>query len=396
MTVLARAVARHLDETIGRGRNRSSARAHHHRRFAESADAGRSRNPCSASAGSCPVRGCRRPLASGVRGWGRVYSGGQAGDGGIVAEGGDGFQRHGTGSLDGPFVVLFEQDRTDEPFERVGAAELRPMRGGGAHVGVQVGVRVVHEGGDPRLVRGRQGAGPDLLLAGHRASPHSNFRRHRGCAPGRDRTTTRSLLTNPMGTASWILGPRGGIPDPPGRKHIIDRRRHARLLDRHRARRRTNERRRAAAAPPVPTDVPARTGVSRAGSGEPAGTNAKAIHRVLGRRGSATAPDDVPVSFEVFNGKDGNSSATPSSLPPVGAATTRPAQCAMRERISVLRDFETHVDILSEDPVRAAFDSPNRRNGPPANRFHEAAPSRASARRTHRLAPIGKAASLKS
>ena len=35
-------------------------------------------------------------------------------DDGIIADGRDGFQRHVTRTLDRPFVVLFEQDGTDE------------------------------------------------------------------------------------------------------------------------------------------------------------------------------------------------------------------------------------------------------------------------------------------
>jgi hypothetical protein len=34
--------------------------------------------------------------------------------GGIIAQRRDGFQRHVTGALDGPLVVLFEHDRCDE------------------------------------------------------------------------------------------------------------------------------------------------------------------------------------------------------------------------------------------------------------------------------------------
>jgi hypothetical protein len=35
-------------------------------------------------------------------------------DGRIIAQRCDGFQRHVTGALDGPFIVLLEQDRADE------------------------------------------------------------------------------------------------------------------------------------------------------------------------------------------------------------------------------------------------------------------------------------------
>jgi hypothetical protein len=39
----------------------------------------------------------------------------QAGDSGIIADGGDRFPRHVARALDSPFVVLFEQDGSDEP-----------------------------------------------------------------------------------------------------------------------------------------------------------------------------------------------------------------------------------------------------------------------------------------
>ena len=38
-------------------------------------------------------------------------------DGGILAQRGDGFQRHIAGTLDGPFVVLLEQDGTDQAID---------------------------------------------------------------------------------------------------------------------------------------------------------------------------------------------------------------------------------------------------------------------------------------
>jgi len=44
--------------------------------------------------------------------------GGQSDDR-IIAQGGYGFQGHVAGALDGPFVVLFEQDRADEPADGV-------------------------------------------------------------------------------------------------------------------------------------------------------------------------------------------------------------------------------------------------------------------------------------
>lgn len=79
-------------------------------------------------------------------------------DDGVIAHCRDCFQRHVSGALDGPFIVLFAQDGADEPcdgcfagddaddlcpafdlaveaFERIGAVELHPVLGGEAHVG---------------------------------------------------------------------------------------------------------------------------------------------------------------------------------------------------------------------------------------------------------------------
>ena len=67
-----------------------------------------------------------------------------------MAQGSDGFQRHVTGALNGPFIVLLEQDRADEagdgglvgedaddigaaldlavePFQRIGGVDLGPV-----------------------------------------------------------------------------------------------------------------------------------------------------------------------------------------------------------------------------------------------------------------------------
>src|SRR5271170_6301264 len=44
-------------------------------------------------------------------------------DDGIIAQGGHGFQRHVTGALDGPFVVLLEEDSPDEPDDGVVVGE---------------------------------------------------------------------------------------------------------------------------------------------------------------------------------------------------------------------------------------------------------------------------------
>jgi hypothetical protein len=40
-------------------------------------------------------------------------------DDGIIAQGGHVFRRHVSGALDGPFVILLQQDRADEPYDGV-------------------------------------------------------------------------------------------------------------------------------------------------------------------------------------------------------------------------------------------------------------------------------------
>jgi hypothetical protein len=80
----------------------------------------------------------------------------------------DGFQRHGAGALDGPLIILLQQDRTDWPgdgvlvgedgddvaspfdpavqsFNRVGGVYFGPMLGGKAHVGQHVLFGIVEQ-----------------------------------------------------------------------------------------------------------------------------------------------------------------------------------------------------------------------------------------------------------
>ncbi len=54
------------------------------------------------------------------RGW-PVWSGGHGGqaDERIIAQRRDGFQAHVAGALDGPFIVLFEQDGANEAGDRL-------------------------------------------------------------------------------------------------------------------------------------------------------------------------------------------------------------------------------------------------------------------------------------
>src|SRR5215469_3233031 len=96
--------------------------------------------------------------------------GGQPDDG-IVTQGCGRFQRHVAGALNWPFIVLLEQDRTDEtcdgliigedaddigaaldlavqPFDRVCRVQLGPSRRRKCHIGQHVALGVVHELGE--------------------------------------------------------------------------------------------------------------------------------------------------------------------------------------------------------------------------------------------------------
>jgi hypothetical protein len=89
-------------------------------------------------------------------------------DGWIIAQGRDGFQRHVTGALDGPLVVLFEQDRADqaddgifigedadhlgspldlavEALNRVDRVQLGSMLGREGHIGEHIGLGLIQE-----------------------------------------------------------------------------------------------------------------------------------------------------------------------------------------------------------------------------------------------------------
>jgi hypothetical protein len=89
----------------------------------------------------------------------------------IIAQGIDGFQRHVTGSLDRPFVILLEQDRPNEPdyrvpvgedaddvgapldlaveaLDRIGAVQFGTVLDGEGHVGEHVGFGLVKERGE--------------------------------------------------------------------------------------------------------------------------------------------------------------------------------------------------------------------------------------------------------
>lgn len=63
---------------------------------------------------SCPLAWCSWRVTT-FAGESRAGAGdSREADGGIIAQWRDGFQRHVAGTLDGPFVVLLEQDCPDE------------------------------------------------------------------------------------------------------------------------------------------------------------------------------------------------------------------------------------------------------------------------------------------
>ena len=84
-----------------------------------------------------------------------------------------GFQRHVSGALDNPLIILLQEDCADEPddrrligkdaddfgspldlavetLDRIRGVQLRPMRGGEAHIGERVGFGFVHQRREPR------------------------------------------------------------------------------------------------------------------------------------------------------------------------------------------------------------------------------------------------------
>lgn len=90
----------------------------------------------------------------------------------IIGQWRDGFQGHVSGTLHGPFVVLFKQQGADESddrgfvgedaddlaatldlaveaLERVGGVELRAVLGREAHVGQHIGFGLIEQGGEP-------------------------------------------------------------------------------------------------------------------------------------------------------------------------------------------------------------------------------------------------------
>ena len=130
-------------------------------------------------------------------------------DEGIIAQLANALQRHVAGSLDGPFVVLFQQqgaDETDdgvvvgedadhvgapldlavEALDRIGAVELRPMLLREGHVGEHVGLGIVENSGELWQLRATLiGDGAPLGAGGLGRLLHKG-----GCDEGRDDATT--------------------------------------------------------------------------------------------------------------------------------------------------------------------------------------------------------------
>src|SRR5271165_1856778 len=121
---------------------------------------------------SCPTTWCNRWPARWARvGLGLDHSGGHGGqtDGGSIADGRECLKGQ-IATLDGPLVILFEQDSADQSrdglfvredadnlsaaldllvqsFQRIGAVDLAPMLLGEAHAGEHIGLGAVHQGG---------------------------------------------------------------------------------------------------------------------------------------------------------------------------------------------------------------------------------------------------------
>ena len=91
-------------------------------------------------------------------------------DKGSIAQGRDCFQCHVSGALRCPFIILFQEQRADEPhdglvvgedandigaaldlaieaFEWVGGVDFGPVRGGEVHVGEDVGFGLIEQSG---------------------------------------------------------------------------------------------------------------------------------------------------------------------------------------------------------------------------------------------------------
>jgi len=109
-----------------------------------------------------------------VAGWSVRH--GRQSDDRIIGDGGDGLKGHVAGALDGPFVVLLEQDRADQPgngglvgedaddlgapldlavqpLERVRGLKLRAALRWKGRLGEHVRLRLVHEFGQFRHLR---------------------------------------------------------------------------------------------------------------------------------------------------------------------------------------------------------------------------------------------------
>src|SRR5690606_25537556 len=119
-------------------------------------------------------------------------------DEGIIAQLSDAFQRHVAGTLNGPFIVLFEQQGSDEThdgvviredaddigapldlpvkaFDRIRAVKLGPMLLREGHVGEHVGFGVVEDGGKLRHLRSDLDRKSTRLNSSHVKSSYAVF-----------------------------------------------------------------------------------------------------------------------------------------------------------------------------------------------------------------------------
>jgi hypothetical protein len=146
-------------------------------------------------------------------------------DDGLIADGGDASQRHAAGALDGPFVVLLEQDGAyqtndgrlvgEDPddlcpalhlavqaLEGVDRVQLRPVLRRDAHIGQHVGLGVVHQRGE--LGAGLVGDAAPLLAGGLRVMSRAK------AVAMKAETTRRPPAAARLGGATGELGHHRG------------------------------------------------------------------------------------------------------------------------------------------------------------------------------------------
>jgi hypothetical protein len=90
-------------------------------------------------------------------------------DGYIIAERGDGFQSHVAGALDGPFIVLFQENRSDQSGDGGLVGEDPDDLGAALDLAVEALDRVCAVDLDPMLIRSPRRRGRGGLLPRRRA-----------------------------------------------------------------------------------------------------------------------------------------------------------------------------------------------------------------------------------